>query len=394
MIPNTFNERIFEQVKRYSHIANDLKGPEPDEECDPRMAEELRLMQQRVLNQRAQLQAQQHELQLCSPYEGSGVPMEGSPRSVSPAGGYSYGVKLDELLNKISTAELRLNNYYFCNTRHKRANDLANEVRNISQAVDEISTPSIKTDLELENIKSRFLSNIEGRSTGLREIEAKITDKEMQMREMTDIYRSPMGKSESGFLEEVQRIDEKLRVCDAEEKRKVTELQREIQFLNEGIDRVKGEREKSEARFLSVFEDIVRKLAGQLKEERARRIETYERLHYTMQSISPPITLKKPTTLKLPPSTLFTHLYNAHPSEPSTPTPHPLAALDFNVLHSHQSEPRTKATARTTPTPISHHRSTTPKKNKPPVRKQLRLAPSESTVQLAPSEKTQKPRWK
>eukprot|EP01059_Diplonema_ambulator_P013003 TRINITY_DN23515_c0_g1_i1.p1 TRINITY_DN23515_c0_g1~~TRINITY_DN23515_c0_g1_i1.p1 ORF type:complete len:372 (+),score=53.92 TRINITY_DN23515_c0_g1_i1:73-1188(+) len=367
-----FNKRVIEQVMRYSHIATDLKGPVPPRGDE----EELRVMQQRVLDQRAKLEVQR-EMLMCSPYEGSRSPSVGvetylSNCSPGSAGGYGFGVRIDEMLNHVNTLELRLNNHQY-EGRRRRTGDLQAELRKIEREIEEL-TPTTKPDTEFERVKVKFAERLESRGTALHEISAKISERGARLRDMIKMNGGPIGGVDSTWVED------KLKVWDDEEARRCEGLRREAESLRGEIERVRGDRERSEARFLQFFEEIVKKLASQLKEERRLRIQSHEKLHYTAQTIVPPITLRRyptatpaPTTLRLPPSTLFTHLYNPHPSEPATPTPHPLAALDFNTLHSERKRTPRKPSPRGKQTP----------------RKQLQLAPSEK-----PEKPRQKPRWR
>ncbi|KAJ9462984.1 hypothetical protein DIPPA_22532 [Diplonema papillatum] len=221
---------------------------------------------------------------------------------------------------------------------------------------------------------------------------------------------------------------------EAGEEARLTVLWGEVHRLRDAVDEVKGRRERTERKFLNAFESIVGDLASQLKDERRSRQAAQDKLRAAVATIrakpirlsssrdqppdshySPPRTLLPsplgansyparhatpvpraaspgpatpvPTTLRVSPASLFTHLFQPHPGTPS-----------FSPASSNpSSQPRKPLRAALDALNPNRTASSTGGPSKPSQRRSIDLQPRSIDLQpldVVPDKDGYKPRWR
>ena len=344
-----FKDIVLGQVMRYSHVATDLGCP---------IVEEVGMQAPQV----------GRFVSPSPPPPPPGIPSV-VPKSADLIGLESnrLTIAIDVISQRINNTELAINTYDYSVERRQRSGEMASVIKTLRHAAQELSEQcgsDTATNPAAFTLQGIFDNGVEGRATGLRNFDSKLLQIEADIRHCLDQYN--LINSYVTPAEILARVEDKLMdqtpESNAVEQAKVVHLQRELASLYENIEKVRMERDASEANFLELFEKVVERLAKQLHTERSTRIAAHEKLEQVLRQIPgrrilqhpPPVVVQQQplpqTTLKLPPSTLFTHLFTS--SHQPQPQHQPLAVIDPNspdrsrMMGMHPSKQRTVSSDR------------------------------------------------
>ena len=442
-----FRSNILAQVRRYSHIARDLTDSEaPPQTLPPALPQSLPqqptpLPPQVPQPQHAALVQAQHAAQMPQySVHGRGAGGRASPTPPPLPGVTAVPevrvVQSDAILMRLDAFELQANAFDYNVMRRKRTAELMSDVKTLQHEV--AAENSILEDevLQAKNLaqlkaglKEKFLTQLEGTHTGLREVTAYFHEKQLQVvRAMHSASHEPLQRSSSPLTtqdcplcndtpgedenhafdllhNELEGINQRIHLVRAEQESYVDSLHAELRNIHLQIESTKEARKRSEEEFVVLLERVVGKLADELKEEKQKRVSLFKMLRTEMRRrnlakrtknrgnievqkqsahhakpirqkragsppkqfvvaevvgaggmTSPPPAMAEPaqplwaeretmpavhqapdlsptpTTLRMAPSSLFTHLFQPHPATPVKSIRGPgLSSLNANV---------------------------------------------------------------